>query len=389
MAEELDVAIVGAGPYGLAIAAHLAHRRVAAFGSPLLTWRTRMPADMELRAAWHEMTLTTPSGAGTLDDWMRSTGARRVEPMPVADFIRYADWYRERFVPEVVESDVASLEEWRDRLLVRTAAGEERVARHAVAALGITPFPYVPAIFRDANPERVTVAVDRTAWAATKGRRIAIVGGGQTAVEAAAIAASTDADVELLVRGSLVWFADREPYHPRGRVADALYRLAYPAVGYGPPPINRLVLHPDLFAALPAPLRRRLTARMLKPGGSPWLRARVEGKVRVTQHVSVVGLDESNRGVVLRLDDGSQREVDEVVLGTGYRFDLDRLAFLDPRIRQKIEVSAGWPSLDRAFRSTDPRILFVGYAAEGHFGAIGRFVLGVPFTARRVATVLG
>ena len=44
------------------------------------------------------------------------------------------------------------------------------------------------------------------------------------------------------------WFADHEPHYPRGRVQARLYRLAYPVVGYGPPPLNRLVMMPDVFA---------------------------------------------------------------------------------------------------------------------------------------------
>jgi hypothetical protein len=66
----------------------------------------------------------------------------------------------------------------------------------------------------------------------------------------------------------------------------------------------------------------------------------------------------------------------------------DRLAFLSPAIRARIRVDGGWPEIDRSFRSSDQRIFFLGYAAEGRFGPISRFVLGTGFTSPRAASVL-
>ena len=114
-----------------------------------------------------------------------------------------------------------------------------------------------------------------------------VVGGGQGGLESAALAARSGAEVELILRSKLHWFAEREPYTPRGPVRQRLYRLAYPVVGYGPPPLNRLALHPELFAFVPKRLRRRLARRILRAGGSPWLRAQVDGKVEITEERTV------------------------------------------------------------------------------------------------------
>ena len=50
MSEELDVAVVGAGPYGLAVAAHLraVNRDVRVFGETFHFWRTQTPVGMVL-----------------------------------------------------------------------------------------------------------------------------------------------------------------------------------------------------------------------------------------------------------------------------------------------------------------------------------------------------
>ena len=110
MADRLDVAVVGAGPFGLSVAAHLAHRRVRAFGEPMQTWRTRMPPDMRLRSDWEETSLSAPGDRGSIDVWARAAGEPREEPIPLPTFLRYADWFRQTFVPELDPSDVAHVD---------------------------------------------------------------------------------------------------------------------------------------------------------------------------------------------------------------------------------------------------------------------------------------
>jgi FAD-dependent urate hydroxylase len=77
-----------------------------------------------------------------------------------------------------------------------------------------------------------------------------------------------------------------------------------------------------------------------------------------------------------------------VVVSAGFRFALDRLGFLAPTVEAAIATEEGWPVLDRAFRSSDPDILFVGFAAERRFGPIARFVSGSRFTAHRAREAL-
>ena len=352
------------------------------------TWRTLMPPDMLLRSAWSETSLAAPIG-GSIDDWRAATGEARVEPLPLQLFLRYADWFRERFVPGLAPHDVTAVARDDGGFRVATEAGETR-ARTLVIAVGVTPFPQTPEPFRALSGDpAVTHAIAQTSFEHLQGKRVAVIGGGQAALESAGLAGRSGAQVELLARSPVHWFADREPHHPRGPVAQRLYELAYPAVGYGPPPLNRLVLHPDLFAALPPGARRKLTRRLLRPGGSPWLRELVDEHVEVTQGVSVTRAARAGDMLGLELSDGTQREVDAVILAAGYRFSLERLRFLDPALRASIAVHDGWPVLDRWFRSSARDVFFVGYPAEGRFGPLSRFVLGTDFTARRVAAALG
>jgi lysine/ornithine N-monooxygenase len=388
MPERLDVAVIGAGPFGLSVAAHLPQRAVRVFGEPMQTWRTRMPPDMLLRSDWEETSLSAPQDRGAISIWARATGEPREEPIPLQKFLRYADWFRRTFVRESDPADVVGVDRAGGLLRVTTAAGDEVDARRVLVAVGVTPFPFAPPPFDGAMGDGISFAIERQDYSAYRGGRVVVVGGGQGGLEAAALALRAGAEVELIVRSRLRWFTDREPYKPRGPLRQRLYRLAYPVVGYGPPPLNRLALHPDAFAALPRPLRRRVAARILRAGGSPWVRSVVDGKVGVTEGVAAVGVRRAGDGIELDLSDGSTRRADGVVVSAGFRFDLDRLGFLSPTVKAAIEVRDGWPVLDRYFRTSDPDLLFVGFAAERRFGPIARFVSGSRFTAHRARRAL-
>jgi FAD-dependent urate hydroxylase len=387
VAERLDVAIVGAGPYGLSVAAHLKGHRVATFGDPMETWRTRMPHDMLLRSDWKETSLSAPGDAGTIDRWAQKSGEEREEPIPLQKFLRYADWFRRTFAPEGNPSDIVSLEQAPSGYRLTTVTGEEIEAASVVVAVGAIPFAHAPPPFTEAMGDRVTFATELQNYERYRDRRVVVVGGGQGGLESATLAGAAGADVELVIRSQLRWFADREPHRPRGPLRQRLYRIAYPVVGYGPPLLNRLALHPDLFALFPKPARRLLSERILRAGGSPWLRSKVEQMVRVSEGVAVVAI-ESNGAVRLHLSDSSVREADAVIVAAGFRFSLDRLGFLSPDLRSRIAVEDGWPVLDRWFRSTEKGVLFVGFAAEHRFGPIARFIPGTRFTANRVREAL-
>ena len=387
--ERLDVAILGAGPYGLSVAAQLRdRRRVRTYGEPMRTWRTRMPADMRLRSDWNETAFSAPDDAGTFDRWAAATDEPREEPIPLQKFLRYADWFRATFVGDVDTADVAAVERANGGFRLTTDRGDEVDVRALVIAVGAVPFASAPAPFDGEIGDDVRFATDLQDYGAYESRRVVVVGGGQGGLESALLASRAGADVQMVVRSPLHWFANREPHNARSSLGQRLYRLAYPVVGYGPPPLNRLVLHPDLFSMLPRGVRRRLSARVLRAGGSPWLRPALESTVRIREGVAATAVERSNGELRLRLSDGSALTADAVIVAAGFRFSLDRLAFLAPEIRARIALDEGWPVLDRFFRSTDPNVLFAGFASERRFGPIVRFIPGTRFSAPRIRELL-
>ena len=74
--DDCEVIVIGAGPYGLAAAAHLAAQGVATrvFGEPMSFWRHNMPQGMKLRSPWGATNISDPRGDLTLDAFVSARG---------------------------------------------------------------------------------------------------------------------------------------------------------------------------------------------------------------------------------------------------------------------------------------------------------------------------
>ena len=105
-ARRCDVAIVGAGPYGLATKAALrsSDLDVRLFGPPMSFWRERMPEHMLIRSPWVATSFAGAASGLTLDDYERSLGRALSRRLPLASFIDYGDWFQRRTSPEVDEA---------------------------------------------------------------------------------------------------------------------------------------------------------------------------------------------------------------------------------------------------------------------------------------------
>jgi cation diffusion facilitator CzcD-associated flavoprotein CzcO len=382
-------AIIGAGPFGHSLAAHLHGVPSRMYGEPMRTWRRLMPPGMTLRSTWDETSFPSPGDRGSTREWALATGNELREPPPLRDFLAYSDWFREHFVSDHDPDNIADVRAVDHRFSITTTAGAQTTARAVIVAVGVTSFGRVPDAFLGLRGDPgVSFATEQNDYAGFAGHRVVILGGGQGALEAALWCVRAGADVDLIARDSITWFADREPWRERNPLRQRLHDLAYPVVGYGPPLINRLAVRPDRFALLPARPRAQLTRRLLRSGGSPWLRPEVEAGAKIVEGVSVRRAERAGDTIALQLSDGSVRNADNVLLGTGYAFERDRLDFLAPVMRARLALEQGWPRLDRNFQSSISGLYFVGFAAEGRFGPASRFVLGARHAAPTVASAI-
>ena len=141
-----DVAIVGAGPYGLAAAAHLRgldRLDVRIFGEPMSFWDA-MPRGLLLRAPAE---IGSPHADLTLRSYEKANNTELQRPAPLAEFIRYGRWFQQRAVPEVDRRRVA-LVTWVDGgFELELDDGASLTATRVVIAAGMESFAFRPPLF--------------------------------------------------------------------------------------------------------------------------------------------------------------------------------------------------------------------------------------------------
>jgi cation diffusion facilitator CzcD-associated flavoprotein CzcO len=377
-----DVAVIGAGPYGLSTAAHLrgCGLQVAVFGKPLEMWREHMPRGMRLRSHWWATNLSAPDGEHAFDRFFGESGRDRSYPLPIDTFIEYGLWFQRRAVPDVDETYMSSLARCDGGFLLTLADGREVATRSVVMAIGLRYYAHRPPLYDGVPADLVSHASDHRDFSAFAGRDVVVIGGGQSAIESAALLHEAGARVQVVARRPIVWLPpDRAD--ARGLVA----RLAAPKASIAPG-WNNWVLDrlPFLFYRFPQAWKDRYNSNY-HSGATDWLRERVLGKVILREGRTVTRVRAANGGVEATVSDGAIVRADHVVLGTGYRPDLERLTMIHPSLRAEIRAERGVPLLDHWFESSVPGLYFVGFTAVRAFGPLYRFVAGCGAAARRVA----
>jgi Pyridine nucleotide-disulphide oxidoreductase len=379
-----DVAIIGAGPYGLAVRAALrcADLDVRIFGPPMSFWRERMPVGMLIRSPWVATSFTRAGTGLSLDDYERSLGRSLSRRLPLDDFIAYGDWFMRRTCPDVDERRVESVTSNGARFELRLTDGEPLSARRVVVAAGIERFAARPAAFERLPRERALHTTELTTPSALSGSRVAVIGGGQSALESAALLHEAGAEVNVLVRRPRVhWLLRSQRLHGLGFMTKVLYAPS----DIGPAGLSRLLTFPDTFARIPRPTRDRLDQRAIRPAGSGWLVPRLSD-VPIETGVEVASAAMDRGRIALRLASGETRIFDHIVLGTGFRPDIRRYPFLTPELVSRVRAANGYPVLNRWFESSVHGLYFLGTIAAGTFGPLMRFVAGTPFAAPRLAS---
>ncbi|MGE5538671.1 MAG: NAD(P)-binding domain-containing protein [Gemmatimonas sp.] len=390
-ADETDIAIIGAGPYGLSLAAHLRELRIAyrIFGIPLESWRTKMPKGMHLKSHGFASNLYDPNDAYTLERYCEESGLPYdpyVLPVPVETFCEYGLAFQQAFVPDLDRRMVEQVVPSSTGYLLTLEDGAHVHARKVVCAIGITHFDYVPAVLRSMPRDIVTHASQHHDLDRFKGRDVTIVGGGASAVDLAALLHETGARVRVVTRRRWI------PFGSMVRTPRTLWdEIRAPTSPLGPGWRSRLCTDaPLLFHVMPARFRVEVVRRHLGPAGGWFMRDRVEvSAIRIVTDADLVSAMPKGSGVQLRIrlrQDGAEHSLtsDHVIAATGYEVDLARLAFLTP-LTSRMRQVANTPVLTSTFESSAPGLYFIGVTAANSFGPMLRFACGARFAARRLS----
>lgn len=383
------VAVIGAGPYGLAAAAHLrrAGIDVISFGELMSFWQRHMPEGMFLRSsAIDGCEIGEPTGELTLQAFSRDSGTPVPNPLPVETFVEYGRWYQERAAPSLDPRLVDTIEHRNGGFEISLAGGDQLTVSRVVVAGGIDHFAAIPPEFAHLDRTLVSHSSHYGSLAPFEGKDVAVIGAGQSALESAALLKERGANVELIVRGQETRFL-------RGKKLRDLFGplswMIYPPEDVGPPGINLLTARPHILRRLPRDTQLAIGRRAIKPAGAEWLLQRVHG-IPVTLNTAVASAeDRDGTSVRLVLSDGSERIVDHVMAATGFRIDIAKYPFLSQSLLSEIATSEGYPVLGDGFESSVPGLHFLGAAAARSYGPLMRFVSGTWFTTRTLVKRIG
>jgi thioredoxin reductase len=372
-----DLLIIGAGPFGLAVAAQAAHDRVehVIVGKPMEFWRAHMPKGMFLRSAcdWH----LDPLGVHTIDAFLNTQGktAKDVEPLSLDFYLSYVEWFQQQKninpLPVYVEQIDCSPAETNHRFIATTPDGVIN-ANRVVLAPGFKHFAHTPAELIERLPkdryQHTSTFVD---FRDAKNKRYLIIGGRQSAFEWAAL---------LLEAGAVAIHLAHRHVTPAFDVADWSWVNVL---------VDNMAEDPSWFRRLSQAEKDEVNHRLWAEGRlklEPWLAPRLkDDRVSVWPQTQLVSCQETSSGELeALLSNGETIRIDQVVLATGYKVDIARLPILANTLRTTLETRNGFPVLDDHFETSIPGLFITSMPATQDFGPFFGFTVSVRTSARLI-----
>lgn len=389
-----DVVIIGAGPYGLSLAAHLAAMGIDAriFGKTLDSWRHHMPKDMLLKSDGFASNISAPDEASTLKAYCAEHGidyADQGKPVSLDLFTEYAGWFQQRYVPQVEETLVRSVARDGNGFSLELETGERLAAKYVVMAAGITSFAHMHPALKDLPDWATSHSFAHRDVSQFKGRDVAVLGAGASAIDLAALLADSGANVQIIARHNAVRF--HAP--PDAHGVSLISQIKNPPTGIGPGWRSFFCANtPLLFHRMPESLRLRATRTHLGPAPGWFMRERVQGRIPMQLGTSVLRAAAKDDHVELALADEagnpSAARFDHVISATGYKPDLTRLPFLSLSLLSEIAMVENTAILSDQFETSTAGFYVTGPAAANAFGPLMRFMVGAEFAAPRIAAHL-
>jgi hypothetical protein len=260
--------------------------------------------------------------------------------------------------------------------------GETAFARRIVIAAGIGSFAWRPPQFANLPNSLASHTCEHRDLGSFAGKRVLVIGSGQSALESAALLHEGGAEVEIAARARQIrWLGGVLSKTFQHGLGPTVSKLFYAPTDVGPAGISQIVARPDLTRRFPRRIQDWLRSKSIRPAGARWLVARLQ-KVPFSLGRSVISAAPVGDRIRIRLDDGSERTVDHILLGTGYRVDVSKYDFLSPELAKAIDCFRGYPRLGEGFESSVHGLHFLGAPAVWSFGALMQFVVGTHYASR-------
>jgi FAD-dependent urate hydroxylase len=361
--------VVGAGPYGLAVAAQAIERGVetVVVGRPMSFWRDHMPEGMFLRSGidWH----LDASGVDTFEAFIEDSGlsSAQIDPVPIDLFRQYAAWFQSQKHLSVRDRHVSRLDRNEDAFVASLDDGTQIAADVVVVAPGAAYFRQFPE-WASVLPEGIgTHTCDLVRFQELSGARVLVIGGRQSAYEWAALLGENGAErVDVVHRHDLPRFE----------------RVSWKFVD---PYIDATLSRRGWWRSLSDTEQGEIAQKFWQVGRLSlewWLTPRlVDKRIRSWPgtHVVETAVGDGDT-VAVALSSGERLTFDRLVFATGYKVDLPRVPYLNG-LAGGIEMVDGFPVLDEAFQSSISGLYITGFASTRDFGPFFGFTKGCPTAA--------
>jgi cation diffusion facilitator CzcD-associated flavoprotein CzcO len=377
MQSNTKLLIIGAGPFGLAIAAEASQLGIDHLiaGKPMEFWRRNMPKGMYLRSAcdWH----LDPANVHTIESFLQSQNKTpsEVEPLSLALYLSYVEWFQsqKRIRPVPVYVTQLNRSELHNHFVATTLDGSTITAQNVVLAPGFKHFAHIPEDLRSRLPVgRFQHTCNFADFGTSANKQYLIIGGRQSAFEWAALLVEAGAkNVHLVHRHE----------SPAFKVADW---------SWVNPLVDGMVENPNWFRDLSQQDKEAISHRMWAEGRlkvEPWLEPRLQSdRVHVWPRTEVIDCFETgNFALKVRLSNGETVEVDELVLATGYRVNVAQLPYLvSGNFFRSLETRGGFAVLDDHFETSVKGLFVTSIAATQDFGPFFGFTIAVRVSAKLI-----
>ena len=373
-----DVLIIGAGPYGLSISAHLSALNVdhVIVGAPMDGYRIYSPAGMIMKSEPYASAFAAPKPGYDVKSYSAKHNipyVDRVTPLSLKQFMAYADWFTAELVPNVRQDIVTKVTPVDGGFSVEFDDGASLKAGQVVVATGLRPYIYKPEEFAGMPSDLVSHASDHQDIASYSGKKVIVIGSGQSALETSALLNEAGATVQIVSRREqLDWNA------PNPETVNWFEQLRWPVSQLCEGWYCKFYDTPWAFRLLNADKRVEKARTVLGPSGSWWLKDRVDGVIETLFERTVTKADAHGDGVRVFL--GGQQETvleaDHVICGTGFRMDVAKNSFLPSDVVAAMSTYRNYPVVSPVGESSIRGLYFAGAAAAANIGPSMRFIAG-------------
>ncbi len=348
----IPVLIVGAGPYGLSLANFMTAKGhpFKIIGKPMELWKEHTFSDADLRSDMATSEISHPENAYSIQKFRAlhvKDGNAISERVSVHEYRQYIEWVLQEIPYDIQENYLMELTRNGESFRAELDTGEVIEAKQVVIATGVAHHLKIPDEFREAR--HVIHSYFTQEIEALRGKKVLVVGAGQSAAEAMEICQQNDNHVD--------WYSRKEPrfYSEPLDLPKWIFNLVVKSAGF--------------FRRLPHGVIQKMFSIFSATTMTPDNELKLQN---ITRFSEMPDLD----------------SYDHVISATGYEYTLNHMSFLSEELRNSLEMRFAMPRIDKNFMSSSRDLYFIGPATEMFFGPPMKFMIGSQYVAPKLSSIL-